>query len=236
MALRIDILAVIPDALTSAITTSIVGKAAQKGVVEVVVHDLHDYATNTFRHIDSPPYGGGAGMIIQCEPMYRCIEKLLQQRTYDNIVFMTPDGSPLRQQTCNQLSLANSLMIICGHYKGIDQRIRDTFVTDEISIGDYVLTGGEIAAGVLVDAIVRLLPGAVGDAESVLEDSFMNGLLDAPHYTKPAVFRGLEVPPVLRSGNHSLIAAWRAQQSLKKTEQRRPDLLSTSEPLPSGAE
>ena len=214
--LRIDIVCVVPQVLTSVISTSIVGRACERGLVDLVLHNLHDYATDRYRHIDDTPYGGGAGMIIQCEPVFACIEALKNERTYDEVIYLCPDGEVLTQSTCNSLS---------GHYKGIDQRIRDVLVTREISIGDYVVTGGEIAAGVLTDAIVRLIPGVVSDAESVLDDSFMHGLLDAPMYTKPAVFREMSVPDVLLSGNHAHIRAWRQEQSLAKTTQRRPDLV-----------
>lgn len=224
--LRIDIVCVVPQVLESIISTSIVGRACERGHVEIVLHNLHDYATDKYRHIDDTPYGGGAGMIIQCEPVFACIEALQRERTYDDVIYLCPDGEVLTQATCNSLSLAGNLILLCGHYKGIDQRIRDVLVTREISIGDYVVTGGEIAAGVLTDAIVRLIPGVVGDAESVLDDSFMHGVLDAPLYTKPAVFRDLTVPDVLLSGNHALIRAWRQEQSLAKTQARRPDLLA----------
>jgi tRNA (guanine37-N1)-methyltransferase len=224
--LRIDIVCVVPQVLESIISTSIVGRARERGQVEIILHNLHDYATDKYRHIDDTPYGGGAGIIIQCEPVFECIEALLRERTYDDVIYLCPDGEVLTQESCNTMSLAKNLILLCGHYKGIDQRIRDVLVTREISIGDYVVTGGEIAAGVLTDAIVRLIPGVVGDAESVLEDSFMHGVLDAPMYTKPAVFRDMPVPEVLLSGNHAKIRAWRQEQSLTKTTQRRPDLLS----------
>jgi tRNA (guanine37-N1)-methyltransferase len=224
--LRIDIVCVVPQVLESIISTSIVGRARERGQVEIILHNLHDYATDKYRHIDDTPYGGGAGMIIQCEPVFECIEALLRERTYDDVIYLCPDGEVLTQESCNTMSLAKNLILLCGHYKGIDQRIRDVLVTREISIGDYVVTGGEIAAGVLTDAIVRLIPGVVGDAESVLEDSFMHGVLDAPMYTKPAVFRDMPVPEVLLSGNHAKIRAWRQEQSLTKTTQRRPDILS----------
>lgn len=227
--IRIDIVCVVPQILESFISTSIVGRARQKGLAEIVLHNLHDYATDTFRHIDDTPYGGGAGMVIQCEPVFRCIESLQNERTYQEVIYLCPDGAVLDQRTCNELSLNGSMILLCGHYKGIDQRIRDVLVTREISVGDYVLTGGEIAAAVLTDAIVRLVPGVVGDAESVLEDSFMHGLLDAPLYTKPADFRGHQVPDVLMSGNHAHIRQWRAEQALEHTRQRRPDLLSDRE-------
>jgi tRNA (guanine37-N1)-methyltransferase len=223
---RIDIIAGVPQLLQSALDHSIVGRARKKQLITIETHNLHDYADDTYRHIDDTPYGGGAGMIIQCAPVFACIEQLQQQRTYDAIIFLTPDGTTLTQDIANQFSLMNNIMMLAGHYKGIDQRIRDTLITHEISIGDYVLSGGEIPALVLTDAIVRLIPGAVSDAESVLDDSFMHGLLDAPHYTKPAEFRGMNVPEVLRSGNHALIRQWREQQAIEKTKKRRPDLFA----------
>jgi len=223
--LRIDIVCVVPQSIESPMSTSIVGRARERGIVDLHLHNLHDYAKDRFRHIDDTPYGGGAGMIIQCEPVFDCIEKLLAERSYDDVIYLTPDGEQLTQKICNDLSLKKNVILLAGHYKGIDQRIRDTLVTREISIGDYVLTGGEIAAAVLTDAIVRLIPGVVGDAESVLDDSFMHDVLDAPHYTKPADFRGLKVPDVLLGGNHAAIRRWREEQSLRKTQERRPDLL-----------
>lgn len=227
--LRIDIVCVVPKILESVVSNSILQRAQDKGLVEIHLHNLHDFATDTFRHIDDTPYGGGAGMIIQCEPVFACIEGLLSQRSYDEVIYLSPDGEVLSQSICNELSLNGSLILLCGHYKGIDQRIRDILVTREISIGDYVLTGGEIAAGILTDAIVRLIPGVVGDAESVLDDAFMDKLLDAPHYTKPSTFRGHAVPDVLLSGNHALIQKWREEQARQKTRQRRPDLLDSGE-------
>lgn len=226
-AIRIDIVCVVPQVLESVVATSILKRAQDKGLVEIHLHNLHDYATDTYRHIDDTPYGGGAGMIIQCEPVFACIESLLRNRKYDEVIYLSPDGEVLSQETCNQLSLYRNIILLCGHYKGIDQRIRDVLVTREISVGDYVLTGGEIAAGVLTDAVVRLIPGVVSDAESVLDDSFMNGLLDAPHYTKPAIFRDMTVPDVLLSGNHAKIRQWRHEQALAKTRSRRPDLLES---------
>ncbi len=224
--IRIDVVCVVPQILESVVSTSILGRARQRGLAEIVLHNLHDYASDTFRHIDDTPYGGGAGMIIQCEPVFACIEALKSQRTYDEVIYLCPDGEQLTQSMCNSLSLSTSLILLCGHYKGIDQRIRDILVTREVSVGDYVLTGGEIAAAVMTDAIVRLVPGVVGDAESVLGDSFMHGLLDAPHYTKPADYRGHAVPKELLSGNHARIRQWRHEQALQKTRLRRPDLLS----------
>ncbi|MDZ4746258.1 MAG: tRNA (guanosine(37)-N1)-methyltransferase TrmD [bacterium] len=224
--MRIDIVCAVPQALASFMQTSIVGRGQEKGLVEVVLHNLHDYATDKFKHIDDTPYGGGAGMILQAEPIFACIDKLQSERSYDDVIFLTPDGVRLTQNVCAELSLTQNLILLAGHYKGIDQRVRDVLVTREVSIGDYVLTGGELPAAVLTDAIVRLLPGVVGDAESVLDDSFMHGLLDSPHYTKPAEFRGLKVPEVLTSGNHAAIRSWREDMARTKTMERRPDMLS----------
>ncbi len=223
--LRIDIVCAVPESFGNFLTTSIVGRSVASGIAQLHIHNLHDYATDTFRHIDDSPYGGGAGMIIQCEPVFACIENLQRERSYDDVIYLCPDGVPLVQDICVELASASALILLAGHYKGIDQRIRDVLVTREISIGDYVLSGGELAAAVLADSIIRLLPGAVSDAESVLEDSFMDGLLDPPHYTRPANFRGLTVPDVLLSGNHAAIRSWRKQEALAKTQLRRPDLL-----------
>lgn len=223
--LRIDVVSAVPQLLGSVFEHSIVGRARERGLVDVVIHNLHDYATDRFKHIDDTPYGGGAGMILQCAPIFACIEHLQQQRSYADVIYLCPDGEVLNQGICNGLSMAGNLLLLAGHYKGVDERVRQTLVTRELSIGDYVVSGGELPAAILVDAVVRLLPGAVGDAESVLEDSFMHGLLDAPHYTKPAEFRGMLVPDVLRSGNHARIKAWRHEQALARTRQRRPDLL-----------
>ncbi|NQW30704.1 MAG: tRNA (guanosine(37)-N1)-methyltransferase TrmD [Ignavibacteria bacterium] len=227
--LRIDIVCAVPQSLDSFISTSIVGRAQKSGQVEIVVHNLHDYASDKYKHIDDTPYGGGAGMIIMCEPVFACIDRLKSEREYDEIIYLTPDGIPLKQHVCNELSTLRNIILLAGHYKGIDQRIRDLLITREISVGDYVLTGGELAAAVLTDAVVRLIPGVVGDAESVLDDSFMEGMLDSPHYTKPVLFRGLSVPDVLVGGNHALIKKWRTEQSELKTKERRPDLLDNIE-------
>lgn len=223
--IRFDIVSAVPQLMTSFMEHSIVGRAREKGLVEIVVHNLHDYATDRFRHIDDTPYGGGAGMIIQCEPVFACIEQLMAERTYDEVIYLCPDGAVLDQSSANELSLKTNIILLAGHYKGIDQRIRDVLVTREISIGDYVLSGGELPAAILVDCVTRLIPGVISDAESLLEDSFMTGLLDAPHYTKPADFRGMLVPDVLRSGDHARIKKWRHEQALQKTRERRPDLL-----------
>lgn len=225
--MRIDIVCPLPTAIESCLSSGIVGRARKRGHVEIVLHNLHDYADNRFGHIDDTPYGGGAGMVIRCEPVFACIESLQRQREYDDVIYLTPDGERFTQDVANHLSLAHNLILLAGRYKGVDQRVRDALITRELSIGDYVLSGGEIAAAVIVDAIVRLLPGVISDAESALDDSFQDGLLSAPVYTRPAVFRGMEVPPVLRSGDHEAIRQWRYQQALNRTMQRRPDLLNT---------
>lgn len=222
--MRIDIVTGVPDILKGGIEYSIVGRARQKGIVTIEVHNLHDYAEDRYKHIDDTPYGGGAGMIIKCAPVFSCIEGLKKEREYDAIVYLSPDGTTFTQEVANKFSLFTNIVLLAGHYKGIDQRIRDTLITHEISVGDYVLSGGELPALILTDAIVRLLPGAVGDAESVLDDSYMHGLLDAPHYTKPYEYRGLTVPEVLKSGNHAQIKQWRENQAIEKTKIRRPDL------------
>lgn len=222
--LRIDIITAHPSMYESVINTSIIKIARQKSIVEINLHNLHDYAEDKFRHIDSPPYGGGAGMIIQCAPVFKCIEGLQSQREYDEVIYLSADGIPLTQAAANTLSLKKNIIMLAGHYKGIDQRIRDTLVTMEISIGDYVLSGGELPSMVLTDSIVRLLPGVLGDAESALEDSFQDGMLEAPNYTRPAEYRGMQVPEVLLGGNHKEIEDWRRSKSVEKTRERRPDL------------
>jgi len=225
--MRIDIVTAHPAMFESVINTSIINIAREKGVVSIFLHNIHDYAKDKFRHIDSPPFGCGAGMLIQCEPVFECIEKLQEERKYDEIIYMSADGQTLKQINCNEISLLKNIIILCGHYKGIDQRIRDRLITREISIGDYVMSGGELPALVLVDSIVRLLPGVLGDAESALEDSFMDGLLEPPQYTKPAVYRDMAVPEILLGGNHKEINKWRNEQSLSKTQKLRPDLMSS---------
>jgi tRNA (guanine37-N1)-methyltransferase len=224
--MRIDVVTGFPKLLHSPLNESIIKRAQEKRLVEIVLHDLRAYATDKHRTIDDTPYGGGAGMILKPEPVFACIEHLQSQRQYDEVIYMTADGERLTQKVANDLSLASNLLILCGHYKGIDERIREALITREISIGDYVLTGGELPALVLIDAVVRLIPGVIGDGESLLTDSFQQGLLDAPYYTKPEVFRGMRVPEVLLSGNHKEIAAWRAEQQRKRTAQRRRDLLA----------
>ncbi|MEY4805311.1 MAG: hypothetical protein RL331_1837 [Bacteroidota bacterium] len=223
--MRIDILTVLPELLTSPFAASIMQRAQTKGHVEIHVHNLRDYADNKHRNIDDYQYGGGAGMVMSIVPIAKAIESLQAERSYDDIIYMTPDGALLEQTTCNQLSLAQNILILCGHYKGVDQRVRDLYVTKEISIGSYVLSGGELAAAIVVDAVVRLIPGVLNDETSALTDSFQDGLLAPPVYTRPPVFNGLEVPQVLLGGNPKEVDAWREAQAYARTKERRPDLL-----------
>jgi len=223
--LRIDILSVVPQTFASVLDASIVKRAREAGLVEIHVHNLHDYGLGAYKQVDDTPYGGGAGMILRPEPIFECIDRLTGERRYDDVIFLTPDGELLTQGTANRLSMARNLILLCGHYKGVDERVREALITKEISIGDYVLTGGELPAMVLTDAIVRLLPGAMGDSESALGDSFQTGLLDAPHYTKPLEYRGRRVPEILLSGDHARIAEWRESEALKRTRERRGGML-----------
>lgn len=222
--LHIDIVSAVPDSIREYLNHSIIRIAKEKELVEVELYNLHDYASNKYKRIDDYPFGGGAGMIISCEPVFKCIEHLKTQRDYDEIIYLTPDAPVLNQATSIELSLKKNLLFLAGHYKGIDQRIRDTLITKEISIGDYVLTGGELPALVLADSIIRLLPGVIGDAESALYDSFQDGLLENPIYTRPADYRGMKVPDVLLGGNHAEIEKWKHDQALEKTKKLRPDL------------
>jgi tRNA (guanine37-N1)-methyltransferase len=222
--LRIDLISAVPDLLKNPVSYSIVKIAQEKGLLEINIHNLRDFSTDRHRKIDDYPYGGGAGMVITPQPVFDCIEQLTSERSYDEIIFMSPDGELFNQQKANTLSLKRNIIILCGHYKGVDQRIRDIAVTREYSIGDVVLSGGELPALMVVDAIARLLPGVLGDAESALTDSFQDDLLDAPVYTRPAEFRGRKVPDVLTSGDHEKVKAWRKQQAIDKTRQLRPDL------------
>lgn len=223
--MRIDILSVQPDLLNSPFQHSIMKRAQDKGLLEVHVHDLRPWGLGKHQQLDDYQFGGGAGMVMMAEPLSNCIEHFQSERTYDEVIFMTPDGERLDQKICNQLSLKGNLLILCGHYKGIDERIRELYVTKEISIGDYVLSGGELGAAVLVDAIGRLLPGVLGDETSALFDSFQDNLLAPPVYTRPADFRGHKVPDILLSGNFKKIDEWRHEEALKRTKDRRPDLL-----------
>lgn len=222
--MHIDILTVIPELLESPFQHSIMKRAQEKGLLTVKVHQLRQWAVNEYGMIDDYQYGGGAGMVMMCEPLTKAIEELAQQRTYDEIIFLTPDGENFTQKTANGLSLKQNLLLICGHYKGIDERIRQHFVTKEISIGDYVLSGGELPAAILVDAIGRLLPGVLNDETSALTDSFQDNLLAPPVYTRPVDFRGWKVPDVLMSGDHKKIEEWRHEQSVLRTKERRPGL------------
>jgi tRNA (guanine37-N1)-methyltransferase len=226
--MRIDILTVLPDLLKSPFEHSIMKRAQEKGLLQVNVHHLRQWAVNEYGQVDDYQYGGGAGMVMMPEPLAKAIEELSAAQQYDEIIFLTPDGETLTQKVANSLSLKENILMICGHYKGIDQRIREQFVTKEISIGDYVLSGGELAAAVLVDAIGRLLPGVLNDETSALFDSFQDNLLAPPVYTRPEDFRGWKVPDVLMSGDHRKIDEWRHEQSLQRTQQRRPDLLNES--------
>ena len=226
--MRIDILTLFPSMMSMFFKESILHRAQKKGLVEVVLHDLHDYSLTRYGSVDDYPYGGGAGMVMRIEPLANCIEGLCSERKYDEIVYTAPDGDMLSQPMCNSLSLKNNLMIICGHYKGVDERVREHFVTMEISIGDYVLSGGELAAAVISDAVVRLIPGVLGDEQSALSDSFQDGLVAPPEYTRPENFRGWKVPDVLLSGDHKKIEKWRYEQALERTRERRPSLLEGS--------
>ena len=223
--MRFDIITVLPGLLESPFAHSILQRAQKKGIAEIVVHSLRDYATNKQKSVDDYPYGGGSGMVMSIEPFAKCITALKNERNYDEVIFMSPDGQTLNQSIANELSGLGNIMILCGHYKGIDQRIRDLFVTRELSIGDYVLSGGELPAAVLVDAIVRLIPGVLNDETSALSDSFQGELLDAPVYTRPADWNGHKVPEVLLSGHEAKINDWRHEQALARTQARRPDLL-----------
>ena len=233
--LRFDLVTALPDLVRSPLEHSILKRAQDKGLVEVGVHDLRDYAEGRHRQIDDTPYGGQGGMVLKPEPLFACVEALAAAHgPYDEVIFLTPDGETLDQPMANGLSLKRRLLLIAGHYKNIDQRVRDTLVTREVSVGDYVLSGGELPALILIDAVARLVPGVLGDAGSALSDSFQDGLLDAPSYTRPAVFRGMDVPGVLLSGNHDKILAWREAQRLERTQARRPDLLAPGAEGPSG--
>lgn len=225
-AMRIDIVTALPDLVEAPLRHSIIKRAQEADVVTIAVHDLRTYATDKHQKIDDYPFGGGAGMVLKPEPLFRCVETIEEEEgTADEIIFLTPDGEEIDQSAVNRLSMNEHLILLAGHYKGIDQRVRDELVTRELSIGDFVLSGGELPALVLVDAVVRLLPGALGDSSSALTDSFQDGLLDAPVYTRPAEFRGMQVPDVLRSGDHQAVAEWRDEKRLEKTGKRRPDLL-----------
>ena len=223
--MRIDIITVVPELMESPFKASILKRAIEKGLVEIYFHNVRDYSTNNYKQIDDTQYGGGAGMVMMIEPLDKCISQLKSEREYDEVIFLTPDGETLNQKMANSLSLTQNLIVLCGHYKGVDQRVRDLHVTKEISIGDFVLTGGELAACVLADSVIRLLPGVLNDEQSALTDSFQDNLLSPPIYTRPEVYKGLEVPKILLSGNFGAIEDWRYEKALEITERKRPDLL-----------
>lgn len=223
--MRIDLITGIPMLLESPLNESILKRAQAKHLVELHIHDLRNFTHDKHKTIDDSPYGGGAGMILKPEPIFECIDALKAEREYDDIIFMSPSGETFSQRLANELSLKKNLIILCGHYKGIDERIREALITREISIGDYVLTGGELAAMVVVDAVVRLVPGVLHDGESLLSDSFQTDMLDCAHYTRPPEYRGMKVPDALLSGNHLVIEKWRQQNAMERTKARRPDLL-----------
>ena len=222
--MRIDIISVVPDIIRSPFEGSIMKRAQDACLADINFHNLRDYASNNYKQVDDYPYGGGAGMVMMIEPIDKCIKALKNCRDYDAIIYMTPDGEVLNQGVANKLSLLNNIIVLCGHYKGVDQRVRDIFVTHELSIGDYVLSGGELAAAVLCDSIIRLIPGVLGNETSALTDSFQDGLLAPPIYTRPANYKGFKVPEILRSGNSLEIDTWREDHAIKKTKEKRPDL------------
>ncbi len=222
--MRIDIITVLPELMQSPFNDSILKRAQEKGIVEIHFHNLRDYSTNKQKSIDDYQFGGGAGMVMMIEPIDLCISKLKSERNYDEVIYMTPDGKTLNQGTANELSLKENMIILCGHYKGVDQRVRDLFITREISIGDFVLSGGELAANVLCDAVIRLIPGVLNNETSALTDSFQDDLLAPPVYTRPADYKGVKVPDVLLSGNFPKIESWREDQAHQRTKERRPDL------------
>ncbi len=223
--MRIDIITVVPDLLKSPFEASIMQRSIAKGLVEVHFHNLRDYVTDNYKQIDDYQFGGGAGMVMMIEPIDKCISKLKSEHEYDEVIYMTPDGETLNQGMANTMSLKKNIIILCGHYKGVDQRVRDHFITKEISIGDYVLSGGELGALIFCDAVIRLIPGVLGNETSALTDSFQDGLLAPPIYTRPADYKGWKVPELLTSGNFPKIEAWREEQAYQRTKERRPDLL-----------
>lgn len=225
--MRIDIISCVPGLLKSPFSHSILQRAQDKGLVEVAVHDLRDWAANKHRQIDDYAFGGGAGMVLMIEPIDHCISSLKQERSYDEVIYMTPDGEQLTQSTANELSLKGNLIILCGHYKGVDERVREAFITKEISVGDYVLSGGELATAVLVDSIIRLVPGVLSDETSALTDSFQDDLLAPPVYTRPAEYKDMKVPEILLSGHEKKINDWRYEKAVERTKSRRPDLWRT---------
>lgn len=223
--MRIDIITVLPEMIEGAVHTSILKRAQDKGLAEIVLHNLRGYTLNKHKRVDDYPFGGEAGMVLQIEPIDRCISHLKSQRNYDEVIFTTPDGEQFTQKTANELSLLNNIIILCGHYKGVDYRVREHLITREISIGDFVLTGGELAAAIIADAVVRVIPGVIGDEQSALSDSFQDNLLAPPVYTRPAEYNGWRVPDILLSGHERKIDEWRLEQAHERTKRLRPDLL-----------
>ena len=222
--MRIDIITVVPELLKSPFESSILKNSIDKGIVTIKIHNLREYSNNKYKSVDDYQFGGGAGMVLMIEPIDKCISKLKNERQYDEVIYLSPDGEKLNQSIANKFSLFNNLIILCGHYKGIDQRIRDNLITKEISIGDYVLSGGELAAAILCDSIIRLIPGVIGDETSALTDSFQDNLLSSPIYTRPREYKGWEVPKILISGNTKEIEKWRMEKSIEATKNKRPDL------------
>lgn len=223
--MRIDIITVLPEMIEGFINESILARAQKKGLAEIHLHNLRDYTQDKWRRVDDYPYGGSAGMVMQCEPIDRCISKLKGERDYDDVIYVSPDGETFNQKMANEMSLQGNLIILCGHYKGIDQRIREHLITKEISLGDFVLTGGELAAAIIADAVIRVVPGVIGDEQSALSDCFQDNLLAAPIYTRPADYKGWKVPEVLLSGNEAKIRQWELDQAIERTRRLRPDLL-----------
>jgi tRNA (guanine37-N1)-methyltransferase len=223
--MRIDILTCVPEMIEGFLNVSILKRAQDKGLVEIHLHNLHDYAHDKRHNVDDEAYGGMAGMVMKIQPIEECIEKLKSERTYDEVIFVTPDGETFNQPMANQLSMLQNIIILCGHFKGVDHRVREHFITREITVGDYVLTGGELPAAIIADAVVRIIPGVISDEQSALSDSFQDGLLSAPVYTRPAEYKGWRVPDILLSGNEAKIKDWEIQQSYERTERLRPDLL-----------
>jgi tRNA (guanine37-N1)-methyltransferase len=226
---RIDIITIFPEIFESPFGHSIVKRAKEKGLVEIFFHNLRDYAINKYRSVDDYPYGGGAGMVMMIEPIAACIDKLKSERNYDEIIYTCPDGELFTQQTANHISTFRNIIILCGHYKGIDERVRENYITREISVGDYVLSGGEFATVIITDSIVRLIPGVLGDETSALSDSFQDGLLSPPVYTRPAEFKGMKVPDILLSGNNAEISSWLYEQALERTKKKRPGMMGGEE-------
>lgn len=225
--MRFDILTILPELLEGPFHVSMMKRAQERGLIDIHIHNIRDYSTDKHRNVDDYQYGGGAGMVMSIEPIATLIEKLKSEREYDEIIYMTPDGELLEQRHCNQWSLKNNIMILCGHYKGVDERIREHYITKEISIGSYVLTGGELAAAIIVDSVSRLIPGVMNDETSALTDSFQDDLLSPPVYTRPPVYNGWEVPEILLSGDFGKIEAWREEQAIERTKTKRPDLYQT---------